>query len=400
MVLETLAVGMVSTGLASVCAWARAELAPRYRALRYHHDAPARLDKSVAQGRPCPQCDLSSLRHLNAKNHKVSCVTVTLDMPACCERCSSLKLRLIERYAPNVAYVATVPMVTVSVEVPMTTYGLTQRSVEAAMVGEKGSQSRATGTFMHHLSGLRVPEADKIAMMRWLPHLLGQAFANRAKVQFPPAPGDYAGKLTFDEICDHLRQPKRDQYAEAHKRIHRRLRKLKRDEQLTDEARQILRFNKDERARKIQALVATHETDDIFSLGLVKLIPIDPSKIAFTDQQCGLSECSEDSIIEMPDDNDENQSREAEVSPDAVEAEMINVGNDDGDCREPESLGNTGDLTHPDIATEEPSAQVDEIQINRDELLSLRTSDTIDLGYLVGKPKRIRRDRLVASRGQ
>lgn len=398
MVIESLIVASLATGATSTFIGIKEFLAPRRRALAFHNASAPRLEKSIAQGRPCPKCDLSTLRYLNSKNHGDNCVTVTFDMPACCERCASLKERILLKHAPETLCVAALPIEKVCVQVPMTTYGCVQRSVESAVIGEKGSSYRATGTFVKHLCGLRVPEAEKIAMLRWFPHILGLAFQNHAKVELPRAPGDYLGHLTIEEICDHNRLPKREKNAEAHKRIFRRLRKLKKDERLTDQARRLLRYNKDERARKIQDLVNQQGTDDIFSLNLVELMPLSKGKeIEIEDQLCGLSECSEDST-EHPEVQELSEPRGAEVPPDAVEESMTNVEKDSMERPNIELSRGSNDGEQFAIATE-PAASPKEALITRDEFLALRISGGTGLGFLVGKPKRLRRDRLVAARG-
>lgn len=61
----------------------------------------------------------------------------------------------------------------VSVPIPASTVGIVERAVHAASVAEKGSEYRAHGTFIHHLSTLSCSEMDKQALCAWGPAAMG-----------------------------------------------------------------------------------------------------------------------------------------------------------------------------------------------------------------------------------
>lgn len=60
----------------------------------------------------------------------------------------------------------------VSITFPLEEVAIVNRAVEASMVAEKGSQHRAHGTFIHHLSGIEEKSVIKECTLRWLPSAL------------------------------------------------------------------------------------------------------------------------------------------------------------------------------------------------------------------------------------
>jgi len=98
-----------------------------------------------------------------------------------CSRCESELTRdglegrnsVLRKFMPRIAQLCCPVIETVKVPIPMATVGLVERAIHAASVAEKGSEYRAHGTFIHHLSCMDMPEEDKQALCAWAPAAMG-----------------------------------------------------------------------------------------------------------------------------------------------------------------------------------------------------------------------------------
>lgn len=73
----------------------------------------------------------------------------------------------------------------VNVEIPLKleTVGVVERAIHGAVMGEKGSDYRAHGTFIKHLSGLAVPEEYRQALCAWAPTAMMAYMEGRPNVK-------------------------------------------------------------------------------------------------------------------------------------------------------------------------------------------------------------------------
>jgi len=133
--------------------------------------------------KPCASCSRQELLWLREK-HRVSeeeFWVYTIPAYHSCHRCvKEVKRGVVEekgffqRVLPTIAQ-ACCPFIdnNIQVPIPMYTVGLVERAIHAASVSEKGSEYRAHGTFIHHLSNLDIPEREKQALCAWAPAAMG-----------------------------------------------------------------------------------------------------------------------------------------------------------------------------------------------------------------------------------
>jgi len=164
----------------------------------------------------------------------------------------------------------------VNVGIPVKTWGTMTRSIEAARVAAKGSEFRAHGTLIHHLSLMECDEVYKIALLRWLPEAYIQWAEKGAELTLP-----VDALLYSDRGCEDYTRIKVDdrKYEARVAPVLRRLRRLREDEVLTDTARKLLRKRNVHIRKELETIMSNGDTDDIFQLGLVKLTDKPASQI-------------------------------------------------------------------------------------------------------------------------
>jgi len=131
--------------------------------------------------KPCAKCSQQELNWLREK-HRLSEEAFwiyTIPVYTGCRRCETEPRGLDSRdsvfrkYAPMIASLCCPVVNSVQVPIPLRTVGLVERAIHAASVAEKGSEYRAHGTFIHHLSMLEEDEETKQALCVWAPAALG-----------------------------------------------------------------------------------------------------------------------------------------------------------------------------------------------------------------------------------
>jgi len=140
--------------------------------------------------KPCATCSKQELTWLRNK-HRLSDEAhwvYTIPVYVRCKRCESeprgLESRdsVFRKYAPTIASICCPVVTTAQVPIPLKTVGLVERAVHAASVAEKGSEYRAHGTFVHHLSMLPEDEETKQALCVWAPAAMGGYMCGHAGV--------------------------------------------------------------------------------------------------------------------------------------------------------------------------------------------------------------------------
>jgi len=220
---------------------------------------------------PCIRCDADALKVVNARAAKVKCVGIRFEATYC-SSCEFMK-------APRgwfSSWCCTRRRAEVNVGIPVKTWGTVTRAVEAARVAAKGTEFRAYGTLIHHLSLMNDDEVYKIALLRWLPWAYHQWAENGAELRLP-----VDALLYSDRGCEDYTRIKVDdrKYEARVAPVLRRLRRLREDEVLTDTARHLLRKRNVQIRKELETIMSTGDSDDIFQLGLVKLTDKPASQI-------------------------------------------------------------------------------------------------------------------------
>jgi len=131
--------------------------------------------------KPCANCSRQELTWLRDKHRESDEAhwIYTIPVYTGCKRCETeprgLESRdsVFRRYAPMIASMCCPVIRAVQVPIPLKTVGLVERAIHAASVAEKGSEYRAHGTFIHHLSMLPEDEETKQALCVWAPAAMG-----------------------------------------------------------------------------------------------------------------------------------------------------------------------------------------------------------------------------------
>lgn len=121
---------------------------------------------------PCVNCNGEELRQLHQSfdnsdgDFWVYCVAAY----NCCDRCDKYSYRKLWRNYPLFRDACCVnPFQMVQVPLPVSTVGTIERAVQASCIASKGSDYRAHGTFISHLSLLDCPEIMKQSLCVWAP---------------------------------------------------------------------------------------------------------------------------------------------------------------------------------------------------------------------------------------
>lgn len=158
---------------------------------------------------PCACCNAFELKHLNetASGSEKAVWEYTFPTPPRCGRCEfgwvsavecqsgrafgvaaivgalSFVVRMrwkkwgLRAFAMGIAivlarYLFKSRATTLSIALPEESIEIIERSIEAASVAEKGSKYRAHGTFIHHLSGLKLSSTLKMCLLAWMPYVM------------------------------------------------------------------------------------------------------------------------------------------------------------------------------------------------------------------------------------
>lgn len=366
--------------LSAGCFSLRREFYARKKIKQDHENADSRVHKDETLI-PCATCDASTLRYLNSISHSTSCVTIETSMPRCCHRCAPTCCVPIKpvQDIEKMINIFTIPEIQVRVHVPASTYGTVQRAYEASAIATKGSDLRAHGTLVSHLSLLSsADEFYKISLMRWLPYLMMRSLKGTASLKLPDADSGFptqTGMIRPEEYADATRMPKRSHCDPRARGLLRRLRKLRDDEKLSDRGRKLLRKCKKEALNDACELISANKTTDIFSLNLVEL-KNDDGLMPYYE-----ASCSEDSSSDL------SSPRSAAVDPDEETS-----GIDDLPPLDPIEEAINGDqegLAGDD--ENEDDVLVGGGQIPISVFLRYRHGEQADLGYSVAVPRLARR---------
>jgi len=140
--------------------------------------------------KPCAKCSRQELNWLRDK-HRLSeeaYWVYTIPVFTGCKRCETeprgveSRDSVFRKYFPGIATMCCPVINAVQVPIPLRTVGLVERAIHAASVAEKGSEYRAHGTFIHHLSMIEEDEETKQALCVWAPAAMGGYMDGQAGV--------------------------------------------------------------------------------------------------------------------------------------------------------------------------------------------------------------------------
>lgn len=132
----------------------------------------AMFSKNNAIPVPCLNCNKEELKQLHQQFNDSDGEFWVYRVAAynCCDRCDKHAYRRLWRNYPMIRDACCInPFTMVQVPLPVATVGTIERAVHASCIASKGSDFRAHGTFISHLSLLDCTEVLKQSLCAWAP---------------------------------------------------------------------------------------------------------------------------------------------------------------------------------------------------------------------------------------
>lgn len=140
---------------------------------------------SRATPKPCLVCNKEELRILQREYEKGKDSFWIYRVPVynACRKCDSFGRSYWEQYSRRfIVKSCCAPVEMVDIPIKLETVGIVERAIHGAVIGEKGSDYRAHGTFVKHLSNSASSEEYRQALCSWAPTAMMAFMDNRPGV--------------------------------------------------------------------------------------------------------------------------------------------------------------------------------------------------------------------------